>query len=164
LTAFLYRLRGELIALWCLAVVWAAWPLAAPGGGPATLAPVALGLFLRLWARRHAGSHTRGRTMVAPYRATGGPYRFLPHPLYTANLLVIAGLAWRLWGNRPIALAASLTGPLLLYTVLARSESLLLRRSNAAPREAPLDARTGRWGSEWASVAPPLLAWILAGW
>lgn len=102
--------------------------------------------------------------MSAPYRSVGGPYRYLPHPLYTANLLVLAGLAWRLQGDRPLLVGLSLCGPLVLYVILARAESRLLAQQAAVDQDQPLDARAGRWKSEWASLAPPVLAWVLAGW
>lgn len=161
MTSILYRFRGELIGLWCLATTIACW---SGRGGWASLAPLVAGLGLRIWARRYAGSHTRGRKMAAPYRAVGGPYRYLAHPLYVANLLVLGGLAWRLAGDRPLAIAIALAGPLVLYVVLARSESRLLRQTKANDRLLPVDAATGRWKSEWASIFPPLLAWVLAGW
>lgn len=170
MTAALYRWRGELVGAWCLCMVlWARLPHAprpdsvAAGGWP-SLVVVAVGMSLRVWARRHAGAHTRGRTMAAPYRATGGPYRLVSHPLYTSNLLVLCGLAWRLWGNLPWAILATMTFPVFLYVLLARGESRLLRESDAPARSTPLDAKGSRWRSEWASLAPPLLAWVLAGW
>lgn len=161
MTAWLYRFRGELIALWCLGVALLSWPAR---GGFLSLVPLSAGLALRVWARRHAGAHTRGREMSAPYRAVGGPYRFLPHPLYAANLLVLTGLAWRLLGDRPLLIGLSLCGPVVLYAVLARAESRLLTQQAAVATNRPLDARAGRWTSEWASLAPPVLAWVLAGW
>lgn len=161
MTAWLYRLRGELVALWCLATGWLAWPAR---GGWSTLAPLILGLSLRAWARRYAGAHTRGRRMAAPYRTTGGPYRWLDHPLYLANLLVLGGLAWRLVGDRPFLVLASLCGPLALYALLARAERQLLNRTLAPATNLPVDARSGKWTSEWASILPPLAVWVLVGW
>ncbi len=161
MSAWLYRLRGEWIGAWCVLVGVLSWPAR---GTWVSGVPLVAGLALRVWARRYAGAHTRGREMAAPYRAVGGPYRFASHPLYLANLLVLAGLAWRLQGNHLPAIALSLSGPLLLYAILARSESRLLATTNAPVREQALDALSGRWRSEWASLAPPLLVWFLLGW
>lgn len=161
MTPLLYRFRGELIGLWCLGATFACW---SGRGGRASMLPLVAGLGLRIWARRYAGSHTRGRRMAAPYRAVGGPYRYFAHPLYVANVLVLAGLAWRLAGERPIAVAIALSGPVVLYVVLARAESRLLRQTDAQERLLPVDAAGGRWKSEWASILPPLVAWVAAGW
>lgn len=94
----------------------------------------------------------------------GGPYRWLDHPLYLANLLVLGGLAWRLVGDRPFLVLASLCGPLALYALLARAERQLLNRTLAPATNLPVDARSGKWTSEWASILPPLAVWVLVGW
>lgn len=156
MTPFLYRFRGELVTLWCLAWVAIGWPSRAYGP---SLALLATGLGLRIWARRHIGGHSRGRTMACPCRVQEGPYRFFPHPLYLANCLVLAGLGLEFLGPGP-RLAGFLAGPLALYSILASGESKLLSRT-APPPATPLDASTRRWRSEWASILPPIAAWLL---
>lgn len=156
MTAFLFRFRGELLAAWGVgALVWGG----PPRGFPPSLALVVSGLALRAWARRHIGPHSRGRVLDCPERSVAGPYRYLSHPLYVANLLVVASLALALVGPTPQALVL-LLGPVLLYAFLARAESAFVARSRTPERRTPHDRSTGGWRSEWASFAPPLAAWI----
>lgn len=157
MSAFLFRFRGELLALWGIAAFAWAWP---PRGCTASLVPLAAGLALRAWARRHIGPHSRGRDMSCPERSVAGPYRFLPHPLYLANLLVAGSLSLSLagWDLRAILL---LGGPLVLYALLARAESAFVERSRSPARTAPHDRTSGGWRSEWASFLPPLGLWAL---
>jgi len=123
--AFLYRFRGELVVLWNLAFL--PWILPSRGWMPSAF-PLLAGLALRAWARRHIGAHSRGRILAYPERVEDGPYRWIPHPLYLANLLVLAGLASCVLGPRPPCLALALAGPAFLYALLARAESRLLRQ------------------------------------
>ena len=156
---FLFARRDLLLAGWC--VCWVPFLLPSRGWLPSFL-PLAAGLALRAWARRHIGPHSRGRKLECPERSTGGPYRWFPHPLYLANLLVLAGLACCAVGPAPVRCAAILSGPAVLYALLAHAESRLLRSRDPAARSVPFDAATGRWRSEWASFLPPLALWILA--
>lgn len=159
MTVFLYRFRGELVVLWGMACL--PWILPSRGWTPSALFLLA-GLALRAWARRHIGAHSRGRTLACPERVAGGPYRWISHPLYLANLLVLAGLASCVLGPTTVRVALVLAGPALLYALLARAESRLLRRQDPPARTAPLDAVSGRWRSEWASFLPPILLWTWA--
>lgn len=156
MNAFLFRFRGELLAAWGIgAFVWGG----PPRGYPPSIVLLVGGLALRAWARRHIGPHSRGRVLDCPERSVAGPYRHLRHPLYAANLLVAASLALAIGGPTPKAFLL-LLGPLLLYAILARAETAFVAKSGTAQRRTPHDRSTGGWRSEWASFAPPLVAWI----
>jgi protein-S-isoprenylcysteine O-methyltransferase Ste14 len=157
--ALVYRFRGELVVLWC--ICWLPMLLPSRHWAPSATA-VLSGLALRAWSRRFIGAHSRGRIPSCPERVVGGPYRWISHPLYLANLLVLAGLGSCALGPDPLRLAAVLSGPACLYLVLARTESRLLGTENPPERSAPLDARSGRWRSEWASFLPPVALWLWA--
>jgi protein-S-isoprenylcysteine O-methyltransferase Ste14 len=155
MTAFLFRFRGELLAAWGIAAFAWGWP---PRGFAPSFALLAGGLALRAWARRHIGPHSRGRVLDCPERSVAGPYRFLRHPLYVANLLVAASLALALVGPRPPVLLL-LLGPVLLYALLGRAETVFVARSGTPERRTPHDRSTGGWRSEWASFVPPVAVW-----
>jgi len=157
--AFLYRFRGEIVVLWCLCCLPVVLPSRhwAPSG-----AALLFGLALRAWSRRFIGGHSRGRILSCPERVVGGPYRWVAHPLYIANLLVLSGLGSCALGPEPLRLAAVLSGPACLYLVLARTESRLLEIRDPPVRTAAVDARTAKWSSEWASFLPPLALWLRA--
>jgi protein-S-isoprenylcysteine O-methyltransferase Ste14 len=154
---FLFRFRGELMALWGLGAFALGWP---PRGSLPSLALLVAGLALRAWARRHIGPHSRGRTLACPERSVTGPYRYLRHPLYLANLLVAASLSFSLAGPTPKAFLL-LLGPVLLYSLLARAETTFVERSGTRERTSPHDRSTGGWSSEWASFVPPLFSWVV---
>jgi len=156
-TSFLFRFRGELLAAWGIGAAFAAWP---PKGCLASLPLLLVGICLRIWARRHIGPHSRGRNLSCPERSTGGPYRHLRHPLYMANLCVVAAIALVLTG--PVWQAALLVaGPCGLYALLARAETRFVTRSNAPERVAVHDRTSGKWRSEWASILPQTGVWCL---
>ena len=56
------------------------------------LALVVAGIFLRLWAGAHLGSHGNSLQAQSPALRNSGPYRFSRNPLYIANILTGAGL------------------------------------------------------------------------
>ncbi len=153
--AWLFRFRGEGIALWGLGAILLGWP---PHGEWLSLPLLAAGLALRIWARRHIGPHSRGRILLCPETSVSGPYRYLDHPLYLANLLVIASLAVCLSGwSWPVV--AILSGPTLLYLLLARAETAFVAKAASSVRIVSHDARSGRWHSEWASTCPQIALW-----
>ena len=156
MNALLFRFRGESMALWGMGAIALGWP---PRGSLPSCTLLIAGLALRAWARRHIGPHSRGRTFACPERSIAGPYRFMGHPLYLANLLVAASLAISLSGPTPLAFLL-LTGPILLYALLARAEAAFVAQSGTLDRTSPHDRSTGRWRSEWASFVPPTCAWI----
>ncbi len=157
--AMLYQFRGELVVLWGLACL--PWILPSQAWVPSII-PLLVGLALRAWARRFIGAHSRGRILSCPERVSGGPYRWVAHPLYLANVLVLSGLASCVIGPHPLGIALALSGPVLLYAFLAREESKLLAKANPPSRTSPVDVTSGKWRSEWASFLPPLLLWLLA--
>lgn len=154
--AFLFRFRGELLACWGLLVSLWCWP---PRGSWVSVVPLVAGLGLRAWARRHIGPHSRWRKLACPERSVAGPYRYVRHPLYLANMMVASSLSLALAGPGWVVLAI-LAGPSCLYIVLARAETSLVRSLSPPERIVAHDSRTGGWRSEWASFAPPLLAWM----
>jgi len=159
-SAFLYRHRDRLVVAWCAGCALATWP---PVGWVRSWPLLVAGLALRIWARAHIGPHSRGRNLSAPERCVGGPYRWIGHPLYLANLLVAAALGLALSGPAPAA-ALFLAGPAALYAALARAESARLRLEAPPPRSQALPWNLRRMRSEWASLVPPVLAWTLLLW
>lgn len=160
MSAFLYRHRDRLVVAWCAGCAAATWP---PVGWTWSWPLLVAGLALRLWARAHIGPHSRGRNLSAPERCVGGPYRWVGHPLYLANLLVVGSLGLALSGPSP-ATALFLAGPVALYAALARAESTRLHAEDPPARSAPLPWNLRRMRSEWASLLPPVLVWSLLVW
>lgn len=159
-TTFLFRHRDRLIGAWGVGAMAACWP---PKGWLPSLVPLLAGLGLRLWARHHIGAHSRGRILSSAVRCTGGPYRFLHHPLYVANFLVVLAIASLLAGPTANALAAA-SGPALLYAWLGNREQAALDAANPLERSSSLPANERRLASEWASLAPPLALWAALLW
>ena len=157
MTSYLFRFRGEMLGFWAAGTLALGWP---PRGFAPSVGLLLSGLALRAWARRHIGPHSRGRILACPERSTGGPYRFLNHPLYAANLLVISALALALTGPRWEA-AALIAGPALLYLTLARAESAFVRLAPGPERMVAHDRTSGGWRSEWASTFPQIALWAL---
>lgn len=157
MTTFLFRHRDRLVGAWGVGAVVASWT---PRGWTPSILAVLGGLALRLWARRHIGPHSRGRILSTEVRCTGGPYRWFDHPLYAANLLVVAGLATLLAGPTPAALALT-SGPAALYAWLAWKERQALDRSGVPERSSPLPRNERGLRSEWASILPPLALWSM---
>lgn len=159
-TTFLFRHRDRLIGAWGVGAIAACWT---PKGWVPSLLPLLAGLGLRLWARHHIGPHSRGRILSSTVRCTGGPYRFLHHPLYLANFLVVCAIALVLAGPTATALAAA-SGPALLYGWLGNRERAALDAANPRELSSPLLPHERRLVSEWASVAPPLALWTTLLW
>lgn len=157
--AYLFRHRDRLLGLWGIGFLGLMWP---PRGMPSSLFLLVGGITLRLWARAHIGPHSRGRNLSAPVRCAGGPYAFLDHPLYAANLLVVASLALQVAGPT-VAAVAALAGPTLLYALLGRAESRHLLETSPPVRTRPLPWVQRRMASEWASLLPPLALWLALG-
>lgn len=155
-TRLLFRFRGELLAAWGICATILLWP---PSGCIWSLPLLLAGISLRLWARRHIGPHSRGRNLSCPERSVAGPYRFVRHPLYAANLLVILSLALSLaepgWKT-----AVAMIGPACLYAALAHAESRFVAASGAPTRNSAHDRISGKWRSEWASTLPQIGSWI----
>lgn len=62
-----------------------------------------------------------------------GPYRWLPHPIYTANLLLVVALAVASFGPLILAAGAALA---FFYAFAIRDEARALRHLGAAPQGA----------------------------
>ena len=58
----------------------------------AALPILALGEALRFAGLRYLDASARGTRLRAETLSTGGPYRFLRHPLYAGNILLVAGI------------------------------------------------------------------------
>ncbi|MCO4773847.1 MAG: hypothetical protein KDA24_27695 [Deltaproteobacteria bacterium] len=85
------------------------------------------GLALRLWAFAHLGPAGRTRDPSPPGgRVTTGPFAWLPHPVYLANVLLAAGLAVCA-GLQAGAAAAVVAIVVTFYGVLAARESRQVR-------------------------------------
>lgn len=155
--AALYRGRGFLAS--ATGLFGAAWLWRLPGSSAWwSLGPLLAGLGLRIWARRYIGLHTRGRELQAPYRATGGPYAWISHPLYLANVLVAFGCLGALGAGVGATALASLPTA-ALYALLARGESAYLAAGNPPSRAIPVE-HPG-WSKEFWSLVPPLAVWLV---
>jgi len=111
---FLRRHRGKLHLLaFLLAVAWATPSLMAILLG---LPLVAVGLALRTWAAGHLAKNTR--------LCTTGPYGLCRHPMYLANLMILAGILAA--GNNVYMTAAGLLLTIAVYVFAIRREEALL--------------------------------------
>ncbi len=111
---FLRRHRGKLQLLaFLLAVAWATPSLAAILLG---LPLVVVGLALRTWASGHLAKNTR--------LCTTGPYGLCRHPMYLANLIILAGIL--VAGNNIYMTATGLLLTIAVYVFAIRREEALL--------------------------------------
>lgn len=125
-------------------------------------AVLGVGLVCRAWAFAHLGGGGRTRAVERPpQRVRSGPYRWVEHPVYGANLLMAGGLV--VIGRPPVvpglALLAGVAG---FYVVLARREG---RQLIGVPDcwVSPRWSRVPRWErSTWATTAALVLALTLA--
>jgi len=78
------------------------------------LAVLWLGIGLRVWAVSSLGRYFRREVTIEPGQTvhTSGPYRFVRHPAYAGDLLIVfgAGLAWGSWVGAAIGTAIALAG------------------------------------------------------
>ncbi|MEN9354987.1 MAG: hypothetical protein RL318_2312, partial [Fibrobacterota bacterium] len=125
LFAWAYRWRGFLVSALGLGGAGLLWERR-PDAPWWSLAPLSLGLGLRIWARTFIGRHTRGAVLAAPVRACGGPYRWFGHPLYLANVLVAIGCLGAL-GASVVATVGAALPVAFFYGILAMGESAFLR-------------------------------------
>ena len=111
---FLRRHRGKLHLLaFVLAIAWAT-----PSFVPILLGLplVVVGLGLRTWAAGHLAKNTR--------LCTAGPYGLCRHPMYLANLVILAGIL--VAGNNVYMTAAGLLLTIAVYVFAIRREEALL--------------------------------------
>jgi hypothetical protein len=87
---FLFRWRGFIGFLAFGVVFWFARPTS--GSCLLGLPLVLVGLGTRFWASGYIGIEGRAREIGASRRIVGGPYRFLRHPLYIGNFMLVAGM------------------------------------------------------------------------
>ena len=121
-----YRFRGWwvsalfVLALWvglgCIPFAWF-WLLG--------LVPA---IALRIWARSHIGTHTRGAVLAAPALARNGPYALLRHPLYLSNILLSCAILG-FWLGGGLWLLAFLVGLGGFYFYMAKKEDGFLQKS-----------------------------------
>jgi protein-S-isoprenylcysteine O-methyltransferase Ste14 len=80
------------------------------------LAVLWLGIVLRVWAVWSLGRYFRREVTIEPGQTvhTSGPYRFVRHPAYLGDLLIVFGfvLAWGSWLAAAIGTAIALAGHL----------------------------------------------------
>lgn len=133
---FIYRYRGYILAVMALAMLLLPFALDARPADPfgsalgiaATLLCIlcdALGLALRVWARRYIGEHTRGSVHDADTLVTAGPYAYLRHPLYVSNTAFACGLVLLWLGITPLA-APFVVVVVLFEVALSRAEDRFL--------------------------------------
>ncbi|MEO0079794.1 MAG: isoprenylcysteine carboxylmethyltransferase family protein [candidate division WOR-3 bacterium] len=117
------------------------------------------GLALRFWAMGYLGQDARGKEIAANVVVRDGPYRWLSHPLYTGNFLLVVGIIGALRPHWPVALL-TLAGFLVEYGLFARAEGAAL----ASP-ELPVEKRRfslARARAEWPTWAVTGAAYGLA--
>lgn len=90
LGGILFRLRSWTALPLLVAFVVLARPSAAHVA--AALPILALGEALRFAGLRYLDASARGTRLRADALCTGGPYRFVRHPLYAGNFLLVAGM------------------------------------------------------------------------
>ena len=137
MSAFFYRHRtGSLLValqfgLLLLLAVLAA-PRVAQGNLPlVSLALAALALLLGVWTlayNRLGNFNIHPAPKAASHLITGGPYRLIRHPMYSAVLLGAGALAWL---AAPLAGALAWSGLLLVLFTKARLEERWLREQHA---------------------------------
>lgn len=157
----LFAWRGVLLGALGCALALAAQP------GPSSLLRglplLVLGLTLRLWAFHHLGPAGRTRDPRPPSgRVSAGPYRFVNHPVYVANVSLALGLVVCAAPAPSVALGC-FGGVLLFYAALATRESQQLQALAPRPSAAlPLPALLRSERSTWLSVGALLGLQFLA--
>jgi len=100
------------------------WPHTLVTGLVADVVTLA-GLLFTLWARVTLGRNWSGYVVLKEDHEliTGGPYRYVRHPIYSVLLLMFLG--WGIWGGH----VRDLVGPVLVLALLwvkARAEEQLM--------------------------------------
>ena len=98
----LYKWRGFILGVLGLGLI--VTPPSPLKYGPTIVAAIllAVGILLRIFARRTIGEHTRGNTHAAPTLVTTGAYSLMRHPLYVSNSFIASAaiifhLGFGLW-------------------------------------------------------------------
>lgn len=143
ITASAFRWRGALLVVPAVAAIalGAPAPRSLAIGFAAALPP----LLLRAWAFAHLGGQGRTRDPdPPPARVVTGPYAWVSHPVYVANLAL--GMAFLVAVRPPPAWAGGLAlGLGGFYALLALRESGQLRAVPPAGRQPPQWRRVARW-------------------
>lgn len=122
--AWLFRHRGWVPVPALLYAVIAAHPRSA--GVAAGLALMLLGEGIRLWGAAHLGLTARASSPRAVKLVTGGPFARTRHPMYWANLTLVAGFALVSGAGWPWFPAACVLLTVLLYRAHAHREERAL--------------------------------------
>lgn len=95
----------------------------------------AAALGLLLWSLRTLGPNFApcDRGILPREMVRSGPYRWLPHPIYTANLLLVVAVAVASLGPLIVAAGVALA---CFYLFAIRDETRALRQLGAAPEGA----------------------------
>jgi len=117
-----YALAGRLLVAAQFALIgWLIWPLTPQRWSPPALALLACSVALGLWTLFHnppGNFNIRPEPKTSGRLVTGGPYRYMRNPMYSALLLFAAAevLAYRDWWKIACwaALALVLLGKVLL--------------------------------------------------
>jgi protein-S-isoprenylcysteine O-methyltransferase Ste14 len=100
------------------------------------LAVLWFGMALRVWAVWSLGRYFRREVTIEPGQTVheSGPYRFVRHPAYAGDLLIVLGfgLAWGSWAGAAIGTAIAAAG----HVPRIRVEEAELHRALGAPYEA----------------------------
>jgi protein-S-isoprenylcysteine O-methyltransferase Ste14 len=123
------------IALHLVLEVLLSHSVPAPRALLAALGVGAAALFLLHWSLRSLGPNFApcDRGILPRKLVRSGPYRWLPHPIYAANLLLVVALAVASFGPLIVAAGVALA---VFYAFAIRDESRALRRFGAAPEGA----------------------------
>lgn len=114
----LFKYRGVISAPFFILLLLFSRPVCIPV--PAYVL-IALGLALRLWAAGYLGERSRKNRFDAEYVVINGPYKYLKHPLYTGNFLLVCGVV--ILFNPPLWLGTLLIIVFITeYSIIARSE------------------------------------------
>lgn len=82
---------------------------------------IVFGLLIRIWAACYIGTKSRENKFTTQYIITNGPYRYLKHPLYIGNFLLVLGVI--ILFNPALWLAILLIASFLLeYSIIIHSE------------------------------------------
>jgi isoprenylcysteine carboxyl methyltransferase (ICMT) family protein YpbQ len=144
------------------------------------LIPIAAGLILRVWAAGYIGTAGRVKEIGVQELITSGPYRFLKHPLYYGNFLLVLGVLMSLHPSKWLALLI-LVLFIIEYAIIARteqeavksaapsplkgeseSESISEHSSFRTPHSAPRTFSWPRARNEWITMALVGLIYLLA--
>jgi len=123
----LFRARSWTPVPLALALIALARPT--PAAFALGIAVAAAGEALRLAAIRRLDSTSRGARFRASALATDGPFRFVRHPVYLGNAMIVCGLCAAARVREPWFLAVALVGFAVQYgSIMAGEEAFLAER------------------------------------